>query len=115
MFKRLVIVLMLACHAVAAVAALPRASVMMHGMGGAVSAAHHGCADETAPVAAAVHDNAGCTDCDRAASPCCSGLLALPLVNGLLLAPPHCADRPGHTAGMQAAGRGESIYRPPRV
>jgi hypothetical protein len=96
-------------------AVLPQASVMTHGVGEAVLAAHHDCDDETAPVAAVVDDDEGCADCARTASPCCTGLLALPMVNRLQLSPPVFTDRPGHRAGVQPVSRGESIYRPPRV
>jgi hypothetical protein len=115
MFKRFVIGLMLACYAVPVFAVLPQASVMTHGVGEAVLAAHHDCDDETAPVAAVVDDDEGCADCARTASPCCTGLLALPMVNRLQLSPPVFTDRPGHRAGGQPVSRGESIYRPPRA
>ena len=115
MFKRFVIGFMLACYAVSVFAVLPQASVMTHGVGEAVLAAHHDCDDETAPVAAAVHDDEGCADRARTASSCCTGLLALPMVNCLQLFPPGYPDRPGHRAGVQPVSYGESIYRPPRV
>jgi len=117
--KRVLILLMLVFYTASAFAAVPwlPARAMQHDGGTAAMTEHHDCDEANAAIVAAtvVDQDESCPDCARGFSPCCTGMFALTTCRDVLSPPLAVADRTPHITTLQAASRGESIYRPPRA